>query len=59
MFYKLHTVKSRWSIVYIEGTHVIISKKKKKKKKQQKKKDCPTFSEDQFYLCLMVKIDKG
>ena len=34
---KLHTIKSGWSIVYIEGSHVII-----------KKKNCISFSEDQF-----------
>ena len=37
---KLHTMKSGWSIEYIEGSHIIISKNKY----------CISFSEDR--LCL-------
>ena len=36
---KLHIIKSRYSIVYIEGSEVIISKKY-----------CKSFSEDSFVL---------
>ena len=45
---KLHTVKSGWPIVYIEGSYVIIFFKKY----------CKYFSENQFVLANSVDPDE-